>query len=74
MSDRLKKVGMFSTDSNFCFSTWVREVVQRSVFRYYFYLSSLRLDLGLLRSRHDQDIRTTKSVSKIAMEELSNVD
>jgi hypothetical protein len=31
MSDRLKKVGMFSTDSNFCFSTWVREVVQRSV-------------------------------------------
>jgi hypothetical protein len=34
--------------------------------------------IGLLRSRHDhdewKDIRTTKSVSKIAMEELSNVD
>ena len=31
MSDRLKKAGMFSTDSNFCFSTRVREVVKQSV-------------------------------------------
>jgi hypothetical protein len=31
MSDRLKKAGMFSTDSNFCFSTQVQEVVKRSV-------------------------------------------
>jgi hypothetical protein len=31
MSDRLKKAGMFSTDSNFCFSTRVREVAKQSV-------------------------------------------
>ena len=31
MSDRLKKAGMFSTDSNFCVSAWVQEVVKQSV-------------------------------------------
>jgi len=33
-----KKAGMFSTDSNFCFSTWVWEVVEQSVSQTYFFI------------------------------------